>query len=707
MMAQSLTEEQRAPAPDRVAAVVLDSLSRLPTPPAWMTDLPDSDSRARRHAATSLAGFAGGVFGRPLFSPLVRRLDTNGHWRHAFEVAAIAEAIDARSCARGDPTAVFTAALLHDIGKLALDHCLPKSYARVRRESAHRRIALSPLEWIRLGVDHARVGGRVAARWNLPERIVDAIAFHHDVPTSPHGGGDSATLGANVRLANMLSHREPAGHPDRPSPCMLESTCRLAGLSPQEMDAAVDDALARSQALYDSLAPLLTADGAGRSSDSAHAAPRVASVATSFRSPRSRWLAAVTRFASRSSPDDSSATVCALIVDACSEVFGAATVAAYVRDPRSDLYHCGVRHDGVTDSTILLLPQGTEPDAERFLPHVVSLVAPALGPPPPSADPVLERFRHLLDAESIVMLPIIQGRSPIGGILFDAALIAADDADDVRGGIEALAVAFGAAAGHAVRRAEIGRASDVLAQANQRRVADRTLDPDARVAAVIGETAAGAAHELNTPLAVISGRAQVLAATTDDADRRRALESIYEASHTCSEIVNELMAFAKPDRPDPSLIVLGTWFGRLYERWRARSWSTDISLTVGFADPSLRAWADPGQIEILFDGVIANAVEAMSGSEGRLVINSPSRASDDTVVIVVNDNGRGMSSDVLERACDPFFSHRDAGRGRGLGLSIARRLAQANHGRLWLESATGAGTTVFVELPARDAAFQR
>ena len=80
-------------------------------------------------------------------------------------------------------------------------------------------------------------------------------------------------------------------------------------------------------------------------------------------------------------------------------------------------------------------------------------------------------------------------------------------------------------------------------------------------------------------------------------------------------------------------------------------------------------------------------------------VNSPSRTSDETVRILIEDNGIGMSRDVLEHAVDPFFSSRPAGRGRGLGLSQAARLAEINGGRLWLESILGTGTTVTVELP--------
>ena len=98
---------------------------------------------------------------------------------------------------------------------------------------------------------------------------------------------------------------------------------------------------------------------------------------------------------------------------------------------------------------------------------------------------------------------------------------------------------------------------------------------------------------------------------------------------------------------------------------------------------------------------MANAIEATTPEKARLRINSNSVASDDTVVVSIGDNGRGMTPEVLKHARDPFFSHRPAGRGRGLGLSRAARLLEINAGHLWIDSSPEAGTTVFLSVPAR------
>ncbi len=99
--------------------------------------------------------------------------------------------------------------------------------------------------------------------------------------------------------------------------------------------------------------------------------------------------------------------------------------------------------------------------------------------------------------------------------------------------------------------------------------------------------------------------------------------------------------------------------------------------------------------------MLENAVEACSDESLMVKINSRSGASDEIIRMVIEDNGAGMSREVLEHAFDPFYSNRPAGRGRGLGLSRAYRLADINGGKIWLDSVQGTGTTVTIELPAR------
>jgi signal transduction histidine kinase len=319
---------------------------------------------------------------------------------------------------------------------------------------------------------------------------------------------------------------------------------------------------------------------------------------------------------------------------------------------------------------------------------------------PAWAEPVRERFAAGLGDRPVWMLPIRHLDRLIGGVLMGLEPDRASRLATLGEELGALGGAFGLAIANASDRTRTENLIEELADANRRLHLTQEQLLRSKSVAMVAEMAAGAAHELNNPLAVIAGRAQMLAVDEKDESRRQSLSTISQQAQRASEIVSELIAFAKPGPPVPQSIKLGPWLARLVERWWTESSLKPDQLRVSLADPAVVVRADPEQTAAIFDALIANAIEATAPESARLVINSPSRASDDLIVIGVEDNGRGMSAKVLEHVLDPFFSHRPAGRGRGLGLSRAYSLAVANGGRLWLESTPDVGTTVFVELPA-------
>jgi signal transduction histidine kinase len=161
------------------------------------------------------------------------------------------------------------------------------------------------------------------------------------------------------------------------------------------------------------------------------------------------------------------------------------------------------------------------------------------------------------------------------------------------------------------------------------------------------------------------------------------------------------MEFAKPTPAQPTVWPLAALVGELRRNWIEQKVLTPEQFVVQLSDDIPRIRADISQIRLLFDEVIRNAVEAMQDRDAkRLTVNCRSDVADDRLVIWIEDNGCGMTPDVVERAMDPFFSHRPAGRGRGLGLSRAARYAQINGGRIRLSSRVTEGTAVIVELPA-------
>jgi putative nucleotidyltransferase with HDIG domain len=121
-------------------------------------------------------------------------------WKHS-----VASAVSAQLVAKKlgeDENLVFTAALLHDIGKIVLSQSLEKSYCKLVNESDNTQQSLLDLEKKALGVNHAEVGGQLLTKWRFPAGIVNAVWHHH----APKMAGPYQRLASIVYLGNMISH---------------------------------------------------------------------------------------------------------------------------------------------------------------------------------------------------------------------------------------------------------------------------------------------------------------------------------------------------------------------------------------------------------------------------------------------------------------------------------------------------------------------
>jgi putative nucleotidyltransferase with HDIG domain len=127
-------------------------------------------------------------------------MDQGELWKHSVAAAVAAQAIATQLM--DDTNVVFTAALLHDIGKIVLAQSLEASYFKLVRETETQQQSLLEAEQKLLGVQHAEVGGRLLTRWRFSPNIVSAVWFHH----TPQGAGSHQRLAAYVYLGNMIAH---------------------------------------------------------------------------------------------------------------------------------------------------------------------------------------------------------------------------------------------------------------------------------------------------------------------------------------------------------------------------------------------------------------------------------------------------------------------------------------------------------------------
>jgi putative nucleotidyltransferase with HDIG domain len=121
-------------------------------------------------------------------------------WQHSV-AAAVAAQIMARKLG-DDESVVFTATLLHDLGKIVLSQALEHIYSRLVEETETHQRSLIESEKTLLGVEHAEIGGRLLTRWKFPEAIVNAVWYHHQ----PKAAAPHERLAAYVYLGNLISH---------------------------------------------------------------------------------------------------------------------------------------------------------------------------------------------------------------------------------------------------------------------------------------------------------------------------------------------------------------------------------------------------------------------------------------------------------------------------------------------------------------------
>ena len=201
---------------------------------------------------------------------------------------------------------------------------------------------------------------------------------------------------------------------------------------------------------------------------------------------------------------------------------------------------------------------------------------------------------------------------------------------------------------------------------------------DAKLAG-LAEFAAGAGHEINNPLAIISGNAQLLLGKVSDPEQQKSLLTVIRQTKRIHDILQGTRHFARPPQPSPETVELARWLPGVLAPLQGEAEEKGLSLTTDLSgfDRTLAVEADPQQLRQALGHLVRNAVEAAPrGGWVRVGAQSLARS----VRLTVDDSGPGPAADHVPHLFDPFFSGRSAGRGRGIGLSIAWRLAQLNGG---------------------------
>jgi len=231
--------------------------------------------------------------------------------------------------------------------------------------------------------------------------------------------------------------------------------------------------------------------------------------------------------------------------------------------------------------------------------------------------------------------------------------------------------------------------------------------------ATAGQLASGIAHEIGTPLGIISGTAEYLMRDLEAGSAlHEDIDAIFTEARRIRGLINQLLDYARVQKIAPEPLSIFGVLDRVCVLLRAELDRAGVELER-VDDPSLPSLsADRDRLQQILINVMMNAIQAQpNGGRMRVSAHHRPRARQfgprGAVEIEIVDWGEGIAEEAAARAFDPFFTTKDPGQGTGMGLAVARRLVVEHGGEISISSAVDAGTVVRVLIPVEQREVKR
>lgn len=624
--------------------------------------------------------------------------DRTMFFRHCLAVAIAAELLAEANPHLHDLPAgeAFVCGLLHDIGKLALDHVLPKAYARAVELVELNQGSIAEYERRIIGMDHHTAGKRLAEQWQLSHQLQDCVWLHGSdyslLPDLAH-----RRMVGLVSLADLIARQQHLGYSGNFQ--LKQDARKLAeqiGLRPDSINLVLrqlhDELESRSKllGLDDTPSAHLLMESIQHANSMLGKLNTKLEERSRATTQQARVLESITQFTRAQTPGMGVVDVLQLVVQCATPLFGHGFYGMLYQPAAGQPWLVvQFNREGYISHQQLVDPP----------PHTDDLAAIDVGQPmsinlvsivPWIADYLVQAD----DLRNIRMLPLGSGWGVAAVMLHDQPKL-----PDWRQ-LQSLTGCWGSAIAAANQHESARRLGEQLANANRAlaEAQDRLLQTQSM--ARLGEMAAGAAHEMNNPLAVISGRSQMLVgALSPGSPEFKAARAMVEQSHRLSDLISALRMFADPPKPvivpTNLAVVVDSVVRHLNETMphnqRTKPFSVNIHSDV--SDIPM----DGEQIGECVKELLLNAVQ--SGPKSDVTVDVTRHEEEHMVRISVKDDGCGMDSHTLEHAFDPFFSVKKAGRQVGVGLAKVRQYVTAHNGSIDLRSTEGKGTKATIKIP--------
>ncbi|MCA9410248.1 MAG: HDOD domain-containing protein [Candidatus Omnitrophica bacterium] len=627
-------------------------------------------------------------------------------WRHNLGVAIASEML-AERFSYPSPEEAFLGGLIHDIGKLGLLTVMPEDYMEVVRKASAGSQTLLEHEKQSLSVTHTEVGKWIAEKWNLPEKFRKAIWLHHQNPGAYQDKSESSGhLEWIVYIADHLVRRSRIGNAGNQylqnDDLWLQQNF---GFDSDDLSDFTEELLPRVQAageVLDLETPtiqvyLKSLEDANRILAGRGLEAEVELVETR---ERTGFLKKLSEIANLSITDGPELDVLAKAVDLIRDFIDLKWALVLTHDTSYQTVQGVLFTEGLSRPEsfyrVLNLVEEERESLQMRGRSSVSLLGETVlssGKRMNLRDSVM----RILQTGSLLAIPI-NISDEIQGECFIDTTGSKLQQTRYRNYLESLLDASAKLYERVRLFRRVQRESESATDALRRESeAHRQLFHFERLASV-GRLAAGAAHEINNPLAVISGKAQILLMSEGDPEKAESLNSIINQTMRISKIISDLMGYARPAEPE----VADTRIAPLIDnalymaRHRFPDNHVDTMIDVPENVPELRV--DGRQIEQVLVNLFVNAIQAMN-QEGILTVRAEYIDGAGMVNIHVTDTGPGIPTNDLSRIFDPFFTTKREGEGTGLGLAVSHRIIDNHGGRLTVNSQVGRGTTFTLQLP--------